>query len=76
MIAPSLAIPQPASAISSTVAWGPAGLGWLVVLLSPTGSPAAAQAVSHVVMSFASGMTEVARGRSKSMSMLKPKSFA
>ena len=71
MMAPSLAMAAPTSAICSTVAWGPAGLS-----CSPTGSPQAAQAVSQVVISSGSGMRDVARGKSKGMSSLKPKLHA
>ena len=48
MMAPSLAMAQPTRAISNTVAWGPAGLGWFWGF---TGSPAADQASSHFVIS-------------------------
>ena len=64
---PPLAMALPTMAISSTVACGPAGLSCV-----PTGSPAAAQAVSHSVISSGSGMSEVASGRSKSMLSLNP----
>ena len=58
---PLLAMQLPTMAICSTVAWGPAGL-----VCSPTGSPAAAQAVSHSVISDGSGIRLFASGMSKS----------
>ena len=69
MMAPSLAMAQPTRAISSTVAWGPAGLGWFWGF---TGSPAADQASSHFVISSGSAMSEVAVFSVKSILRLKP----
>ena len=67
MIVPLLAIAQPTNAICKTVACGPAGLA-----CSPTGSPAAAHAVSHSVISFGLGISDFASGKSKFSALLKP----
>ena len=53
MMTPSFATADATSAICITVACGPAGL-----LCSPTGWPTPAHAVSHCVISLASGMSE------------------
>ena len=56
------------TAISMTVAWGPAGLS-----CSPTGCPSPAHAVSQRVISLGSGMSEVARPKSSATeASLKP----
>ena len=78
MMTPSLAMAEPTMAISSTVAWGPAGLSRSGRVGSPTGSPAAAHASSHSFFcrSSAEGMSDSGVYSGKSMSLLKPKSSA
>ena len=73
MMAPSLAMAEPTRAISNTVACGP---GWLSWFMGFTGSPAAAQAVSHSVISAGSAMREVYMTRGKSICRLKPNASA
>lgn len=63
----------PTMAICSTVACGPAGLSWFMGL---TGTPAAAQAVSHSVISLGSAISDVYMTSGKSNVWLNPKRSA
>lgn len=63
----------PTMAICSTVACRPAGLSWF---MGVDGTPAAAQAVSHSVISLGSAISDVYMTSGKSNVWLNPKRSA